>query len=369
MVVCSCEQREVLFTDIYNASAESHAQHIFKRSSKEAYPLCPESQCITSASCFVSIDRDLHENYAIMTYGCLAKDHHEDFYCRARNTNMNPVKCCSGRDYCNDYLKFDNKVIIEIFGPQTAFNLTYLAVASLSIIFLILLCLILNFIRLKNQSKKQENFTEARLLTPSETLPRTEFSTLGTDPRMESFFNLSSGSGLGATILQERTIAKQIRLHENIGQGRYGQVKKGTFHGDPVAVKIFASREEHSWRKESLIYTTYNLNHENILRFIASDMTSCEYSYTQLWLVTEYHENGSLFDFLQRQKIPEVLAKKILITAARGINHLHTSFDVNIDIAKGKSALAHRDIKARNILIKSDFSSCIAETVVYSCMS
>ena len=39
--------------------------------------------------------------------------------------------------------------------------------------------------------------------------------------------------------------------------------------------------------------------HENILGFIASDNKD-EGVVTQLWLVTEYYENGSLFDFLSR---------------------------------------------------------------------
>ena len=39
--------------------------------------------------------------------------------------------------------------------------------------------------------------------------------------------------------------------------------------------------------------------HENILGFIASDNKD-EGVVTQLWLVTDYYENGSLFDYLSR---------------------------------------------------------------------
>lgn len=49
---------------------------------------------------------------------------------------------------------------------------------------------------------------------------------------------------------------------------------KGTWQGEPVAVKVFASRDEQSWLRETEIYNTVMLRHSNILGYIASDMTS-----------------------------------------------------------------------------------------------
>lgn len=84
-----------------------------------------------------------------------------------------------------------------------------------------------------------------------------------------------------------------------LGKGRYGEVWLGLYHGEHVAVKIFSSRDELSWSRESEIYNTVLLRHENILGFLASDMTSRN-SCTQLWLITHYHQLGSLFDHLGR---------------------------------------------------------------------
>ena len=58
------------------------------------------------------------------------------------------------------------------------------------------------------------------------------------------------------------------------GKGRYGSVWKGSWQGEPVAVKVFASRDEQSWARETEIYNTVMLRHSNILGYIASDMTS-----------------------------------------------------------------------------------------------
>ena len=55
------------------------------------------------------------------------------------------------------------------------------------------------------------------------------------------------------------------------GKGRYGEVWRGRWRGEDVAVKIFSSREERSWFREAELYQTVMLRHENILGFIAAD--------------------------------------------------------------------------------------------------
>lgn len=75
----------------------------------------------------------------------------------------------------------------------------------------------------------------------------------------------------GLPLLVQRSIARQIQLQDVIGQGRFGEVFRGAWRGEKVAVKIFSSREESSWFREAEIYQTVMLRHENILGFIAAD--------------------------------------------------------------------------------------------------
>ena len=75
----------------------------------------------------------------------------------------------------------------------------------------------------------------------------------------------------GLPLLVQRTIARTIILQESIGKGRFGEVWRGRWWGEEVAVKIFSSREERSWFREAEIYQTVMLRHENILGFIAAD--------------------------------------------------------------------------------------------------
>lgn len=49
------------------------------------------------------------------------------------------------------------------------------------------------------------------------------------------------------------------------GKGRYGEVWRGQWQGENVAVKIFSSRDEKSWFRETELYNTVLLRHENIL--------------------------------------------------------------------------------------------------------
>uniref|UniRef100_A0A158P8U9 Serine/threonine-protein kinase receptor n=1 Tax=Angiostrongylus cantonensis TaxID=6313 RepID=A0A158P8U9_ANGCA len=128
---------------------------------------------------------------------------------------------------------------------------------------------------------------------------------------------------IGLPLLTQRNIARQIELVREIGQGRFGDVWLGAWKGDLVAVKIFSSRDEGSWLHEVETFQTHMLHHPNILQFYASDNKDTGTT-MQLWLITEYHRNGKSFDVLT-------------------------------------PAIAHRDIKSKNILVKSDLTCAIAD--------
>lgn len=89
--------------------------------------------------------------------------------------------------------------------------------------------------------------------------------------RLFRLFFITLPSFPGLPLLVQRTIARTIILQESIGKGRFGEVWRGKWRGEEVAVKIFSSREERSWFREAEIYQTVMLRHENILGFIAAD--------------------------------------------------------------------------------------------------
>ena len=147
-----------------------------------------------------------------------------------------------------------------------------------------------------------------------------------------------------------------MALKECVGKGRFGEVWRGRWRGENVAVKIFSSRDEKSWFRESEIYQTVMLRHENILGFIAADNKD-EVTWTQLWLVTDYHQHGSLFDYLSKNTVSPDTCIAMARDIATGLTHLH----LEISGTQGKPAIAHRDLKSRNILVKKDLTCVIAD--------
>ena len=176
----------------------------------------------------------------------------------------------------------------------------------------------------------------------------------GLDESMRS--QMTSGSGGGAAYLAHRTLSREIELRTLIGKGRFGEVHSGVWQGEDVAVKIFYARDESSWLVETEIYYSTLLRHEHILTFYGSDMRSND-DCTELWLVTQYHANGSLFDYLTDHEIDTDTAIKFAYSIASGLNHLHTE----IQATSGKQSIAHRDLKSKNILVKDDLHCCIAD--------
>ncbi|KAJ6660815.1 hypothetical protein lerEdw1_017441 [Lerista edwardsae] len=142
--------------------------------------------------------------------------------------------------------------------------------------------------RKKRRSNIEEPLSECNLVNPGKTLK-------------DLIFDMTtSGSGSGLPLLVQRTIARTIVLQEIVGKGRFGEVWRGKWCGEDVAVKIFSSRDERSWFREAEIYQTIMLRHENILGFIAADN-------------------------------------------------------------KGKPAISHRDLKSKNILVKRNETCAIAD--------
>jgi len=81
-----------------------------------------------------------------------------------------------------------------------------------------------------------------------------------------------------------------VYLHLHPGYGRFGSVYRAKYLGSDVAVKIFTSIDENSWRKELEIYDM-NIRHRFVLELIAADLASHR-AVTQFWLITTLHEKG-----------------------------------------------------------------------------
>nr|XP_018896703.1 PREDICTED: activin receptor type-2A-like isoform X2 [Bemisia tabaci] len=152
---------------------------------------------------------------------------------------------------------------------------------------------------------------------------------------------------------------RSIQLMERIACGRFGTVYTAKYNKTTVAVKIFSTQDKQLWLTEQGIFMLAHMQHENILHFIGAEVRGNELE-TQFWLITEYHSHGSLCNYLKGNTITWAQLCKICHSMAKGLMHLHEE----LPPTKGegyKPAVAHRDFKSTNVLLKEDLTACIAD--------
>ena len=166
-----------------------------------------------------------------------------------------------------------------------------------------------------------------------------------------------SGSGSGAPLCVQSTISRQIKLfYPAIGKGRFGEVYKAEWRGEFVAVKSFSSSDHKSWENECRIYNLTGFRHENILGFISADNID-RGNCVESWLITDFHQHGSLYEYLIINSLAPKDAFKMALSIVNGLSHLHLPVEGTFK----KPAIAHCDLKSRNILVKNNGTCCIAD--------
>ncbi|XP_072021244.1 activin receptor type-2A-like [Amphiura filiformis] len=152
---------------------------------------------------------------------------------------------------------------------------------------------------------------------------------------------------------------RPLQLLEIKARGRFGAVWKAQMLTEYVAVKVFPLQDKHSWITEQEMYSIPQMKHENVLQFIATEKRG-EGLDQELWLITEFHPRGSLCDFLKANLITWSELCKIAETMAKGLAFMHEDLPPTTMYA-AKPAIAHRDFKSKNVLLKNDLSACIAD--------
>ncbi|XP_043267796.1 activin receptor type-2A-like [Venturia canescens] len=152
---------------------------------------------------------------------------------------------------------------------------------------------------------------------------------------------------------------RPIQLIEIKARGRFGAVWKAQYRNDIVAVKVFPVQDKQSWQTEQEIFKLAHMDHQNILNFIGVEKRGDNLQ-TEFWLITAYHEKGSLCDYLKANVVSWPEMCKIAESMAHGLMHLHEEIPPN-KVEGYKPAVAHRDFKSKNVLLKSNMNACIAD--------
>ncbi|XP_022769278.1 serine/threonine-protein kinase STY46-like isoform X2 [Durio zibethinus] len=130
-----------------------------------------------------------------------------------------------------------------------------------------------------------------------------------------------------------------LKYESKLASGCYGDLYKGTFYGQDVAIKVL--RTEHLNENLQREFTQEvnimrKIRHKNVVQFIGACTRP-----PSLCIVTEFMSGGSMYDLLHKQKsgfkLPFLL--KVATDVSKGMSYLH------------QNSIMHRDLKAANLLM------------------
>ncbi|KAK4354770.1 hypothetical protein RND71_026964 [Anisodus tanguticus] len=130
-----------------------------------------------------------------------------------------------------------------------------------------------------------------------------------------------------------------LKFEYKIATGSTGDLYKGSFHSQEVAVKVLKPEclnENVQIDFAQEVYILRKVRHKNVVQFIGACTKP-----PHLCIITEFMSGGSLYDFLHKKKsffrLPSLL--KVAIDVSKGMNYLH------------QNKIIHRDLKTANLLM------------------
>ncbi|GFO30096.1 serine/threonine-protein kinase receptor [Plakobranchus ocellatus] len=313
-------------------------------------------QTFNYMTCFVSWMNSTEKGFMIMKKGCWLND--EACYNKKEcisNQDKELLFCCCDGDNCNEKFRFEPapesqyepKPRIPIKNEHDENTVRrgensrnkILLVTIVPIMAVVVIVVTSYFMYRRHQYRAFRGHTQL--------------------PTADPIMNGTGSRNVYPAINNPVRHALNLQLLELKAHGRYGSVWKAQLPDGFVAVKIFPQQDRQSFLAELEVYALPQLKHDNILKFIASEEREDGDS-TKLWLITEYHDRGSLCDFLKGNTVSWADLCKIGETMACGLAYLHDEIPDTVHM-KGKPAVAHRDLKSKNVLLKQDLTACIAD--------
>ncbi|CAN0918944.1 Serine/threonine-protein kinase STY17 [Linum grandiflorum] len=131
----------------------------------------------------------------------------------------------------------------------------------------------------------------------------------------------------------------QLRIENKVASGAYGDLYKGTYCSQEVAVKVLKPERVSAEMLREFsqeVYIMRKVRHKNVVQFIGA----CTQP-PNLCIVTEFMARGSIYDFLHKHdgvfKLPSLI--RVAIDVSKGMNYLH------------QNSIIHRDLKTANLLM------------------
>ncbi|TMW67297.1 hypothetical protein Poli38472_012413 [Pythium oligandrum] len=252
----------------------------------------------------------------------------------------------------------DSKVLIGIIGGSIGAGA---AIAASVFVFL-------RRKRLQRQGldpEKSPKTTKAEFsaVTTNEGHTKTNSTTIMGFHIATSGSNMSAGS-TGSTLWDDEAINavripfEKVEFGQLISRGGYGEVYRGQYRGDVVAIKTLLPERRKDMRQiENFLIEVKlmaTLEHERIVRFVGVAWDSLN----ELCVVTEFLDRGDLRSVLaefQRTGSHELGfgadKVKIALHVAHALTYMHSL----------QPAVLHRDLKSRNILLDNELNAKLTD--------
>eukprot|EP01114_Cavostelium_apophysatum_P015196 TRINITY_DN4096_c0_g1_i1.p1 TRINITY_DN4096_c0_g1~~TRINITY_DN4096_c0_g1_i1.p1 ORF type:complete len:789 (+),score=95.98 TRINITY_DN4096_c0_g1_i1:134-2500(+) len=159
----------------------------------------------------------------------------------------------------------------------------------------------------------------------------------------DDLFDSNEGSSLIMTSQTWQVEHKDITLENKLGQGSFGEVFKGEWRNQTVAVKKVKQGVDTTDFMEEANLMLKLRPHENVVQLlgVCSD---------PLCIVLKYYENGSLHRYLRNTaSVAWNIKVGVMKGIAAGMAHLHAE------------KVIHRDLAARNILLGAKMEAIVAD--------
>ncbi|XP_019071841.1 probable L-type lectin-domain containing receptor kinase S.5 [Vitis vinifera] len=176
------------------------------------------------------------------------------------------------------------------------------------------------------------------------------------DPRVEQQIQGSSTAPRKFRLKELKAATENFNSKNELGKGGFGTVYKGFLKNKEVAVKRF-SRNSHQSKQDFIaeVTTISNLHHKNLVKLVGW----C-YEKRELLLIYEFMPNTSLdkLIFCKESDVENRITLNwetrylIICGVAQALDYLHNGCEKRV---------LHRDIKASNIMLDSDFNARLGD--------
>jgi serine/threonine protein kinase len=169
----------------------------------------------------------------------------------------------------------------------------------------------------------------------------------------------SSRGSRGPDFMNSAEDEPPFQLGHLVSRGRYGYVYRTEYEGKLVAVKVFSYQNHLSWENERTLFGMQSTKHRNVIDYIVGGMWGSGYQ-LQMFIMTPFFPLGSLNRFLARNTVSWEQACRVIHSVSSGVAHLHSeTYVTSGGVSVEKYAVAHRDIKSANVLVRGENGDCV----------